>query len=203
MNYIYDIILNFNEEIYDFYEWNKNDNFTHIRKIPVFKISSKDLKNIEDYHVTFETVFLEKIKNKTEIFAGRNIKILEYVCILSDGLNVLALKIKNNRIYYSKLIIEEETEVTEVLSRTKEVEIEYIIHDKKEQNIFKTRKEKEMENYVKKELKKLEMNHEEEKLKYLYFECYGKKDFNVKDLYKDLVLHQIYQILKLIQVNNV
>ena len=46
MNYIYDIILNFQERIYDFYEWNKTDVITHIRKIPVFKISSKDLYNI-------------------------------------------------------------------------------------------------------------------------------------------------------------
>ena len=51
MNYIYDIILNFQERIYDFYEWNKTDVITHIRKIPVFKISSKDLYNIENYNV--------------------------------------------------------------------------------------------------------------------------------------------------------
>lgn len=201
MNYIYDIILNFNEEIYDFYEWNKNDIFTHIRKVPVFKISSKDLKMIEDYNINFSNDFLDKIKNKTEIFSGRNIKILEYVCILSDGLNVLAIKLKNKKYYYSRLIIEEETEVTEVLSRIKEIEIEYELKNKKEKNIFKTRKEMEIENYVKKELKKLEINKEEEKLKYLYFECYGKKQFNMPELYKESSLKQIYQILKLIQIN--
>ena len=35
MNYIYDILINFNENLYDFYDWNLNDQIDHIRKIPV------------------------------------------------------------------------------------------------------------------------------------------------------------------------
>ena len=31
MDYIYDIILNFNEEFYDFYEWKNNDNIINVR----------------------------------------------------------------------------------------------------------------------------------------------------------------------------
>ena len=34
MNYIYDILLNFKNKLYDFYDWNINDDITHIRKIP-------------------------------------------------------------------------------------------------------------------------------------------------------------------------
>ena len=33
MNYIYDIVLNFNSNNYEFYEWNKNDNIINIRTI--------------------------------------------------------------------------------------------------------------------------------------------------------------------------
>ena len=33
MNYIYDIYLNLNKNLYDFYEWNKSDNIIHIKKI--------------------------------------------------------------------------------------------------------------------------------------------------------------------------
>ena len=77
MNYIYDIILNFQEVIYDFYEWNQTDSISHIRKIPVFKVNSRDLYTIWNYNVIFDISFLEKIKNKTEIFAGKSIKNLE------------------------------------------------------------------------------------------------------------------------------
>ena len=201
MNYIYDIILNFQERIYDFYECNKTDVITHIRKIPVFKISSKDLYNIENYNVVLDDLFLEKILNKTEVFSGRTIKNIEYACILCDGLNVLAIKIDKKRYYFSKLIIEEELEVTESLARVKEIEIEYQLKEPKNKFKFLTRKEVEMELYVKKELKKLETNGEEEKLQYLYFECFGKKEFNMKDLYHYSACQKIYNILKLIQIH--
>lgn len=199
MNYIYDIILNFNEQIYDFYEWNKSDNLTHIRKIPLIRINSKDLYNIENNNIRFNEELFNKIINKTEIFSGRTVKNID-ACLFSDGTSVLALKFKNNKYYYSKLILEEEMEVTEVLTRMKESVINYEIISKKTKSL-KTRKELEIENYVKKELNILEKNHEDEKLKYLFFECFGKKEYDVKKLYNES--DKIYDILKLIQINNV
>lgn len=199
MNYIYDIILNFNEQIYDFYEWNKSDNLTHIRKIPLIRINSKDLYNIENNNIRFNEELFNKISNKTEIFSGRTVKNID-ACLFSDGTSVLALKFKNNKYYYSKLILEEEMEVTEVSTRMKESVINYEIISKKIKSL-KTRKELEIENYVKKELNILEKNHEEEKLKYLFFECFGKKEYDVKKLYNES--DKIYGILKLIQINNV
>ena len=199
MNYIYDIILNFNEQIYDFYEWNKSDNLTHIRKIPLIRINSKDLYNIENNFIKFNDDLFSKIKSKTEIFSGRTVKTID-ACIFSDGTSVIAVKVKNNKYYFSKLIIEEEMEVIEVATRMKEMNIEYEII-KKRFNDLKTRKELEIEDYVKRELNKLEKNNEEEKLKYLFFECFGKKDYDIKKLYKES--NKIYEILKLIQINNV
>jgi len=199
MNYIYDIILNFNEQIYDFYEWNKSDNLTHIRKIPLIRINSKDLYNIENNNIRFNEELFNKISNKTEIFSGRTVKNID-ACLFSDGTSVLALKFKNNKYYYSKLILEEEMEVTEVSTRMKESVINYEIISKKIKSL-KTRKELEIENYVKKELNILEKNHEDEKLKYLFFECFGKKEYDVKKLYNES--DKIYDILKLIQINNV
>ena len=34
MNFIYDIVLNFNKDYYDFFEWNKKDSVINIKKIP-------------------------------------------------------------------------------------------------------------------------------------------------------------------------
>lgn len=199
MNYIYDIVLNFNENVYDFYEWNKGDNITHIRKIPLIKINSKDLYNIENNVVEFDEELLNKIKNKTELFSGKTVKNIDAL-ILCDGTNTLSIKITHNKYLYSKLIIEEEMEVLEVADRMKETNISYKILSKK--NIcLKTRKEIEIDEYVKKTLNKLEKNHEEEKLRYIFFECFGKKNYDVKKLYKES--NKIYDILRLIQINNV
>ena len=46
MNYIYDIVINLNQQYYDFFEWNQNDVVYHIRKIPIFKIESQDFLNL-------------------------------------------------------------------------------------------------------------------------------------------------------------
>ena len=43
MNYIYDILLNYNKKLYEFYDWNLSDSIVHIRKIPIFKISTNQL----------------------------------------------------------------------------------------------------------------------------------------------------------------
>lgn len=199
MNYIYDIILNFNEQIYDFYEWNKSDNLTHIRKIPLFKVSSIDMYNFEHYSIILSEAFLDQIKNRTEIFSGKSIKNIEYACLFSDGINVLAIKIKNNY-YYSKLLLDEEEEVVDVVGKMKEVVINYKISKEKNNVVFKTRKEIEIENYVKKELKKLEINKEYEKLKYLYFECFGKEEIDIKDFLDVSSFMKAYDLLKLIEI---
>ena len=47
MNYYYDIILNWNENIpYNFYEWNDYDYLELIKKIPLIKIKHKTLVDI-------------------------------------------------------------------------------------------------------------------------------------------------------------
>ena len=48
MNYIYDVLCNFQNVYYDFYDWNKTDDILRIRKIPIIKVNDEvylDLKN--------------------------------------------------------------------------------------------------------------------------------------------------------------
>ena len=46
MNYIYDVLLNFNDKLYEFYDWNKSDDVKHVRRVPIFKISTKQFLDI-------------------------------------------------------------------------------------------------------------------------------------------------------------
>ena len=78
MTYIYDILLNFNEEYYDFFDWNKNDKILHIKKIPIYKISDKELIEILNNKIIFDKSFLEYICDKTEVFLKHEIKKLKY-----------------------------------------------------------------------------------------------------------------------------
>ena len=68
MKYIYDIVLNFNEEFFEFYDWNLNDEITHIKKIPIIKIDSLKMNEIKNNDIEFDKDFLSKIENKAETF---------------------------------------------------------------------------------------------------------------------------------------
>lgn len=211
MNYIYDILVNFNEVLYDFYDWNPNDNIINIRKVPLFKVEHQFLKDLKENVLRFEDSFLTKIQGKTEIFSNKDIKRLEYVCLFSDGLEVIAIQLKNNGIKKSKLLVDEEIEVLEVVNRLKEEIIPYQILKRSKIVGFKTRKELDMEKMIRSGLKKLVEEKDLEKLKYIYYECFNRKEDNMNQIvdqfYQGLessaesITTKLYEFLKLTQVH--
>lgn len=184
MSYIYDILLNFNETYYDFYEWNISDNIKHIRKIPLFKINNKDLINLKNNKVKIDMNFLNKIKNKTEIFSNSKIENFEYTTLFCNDEVVIAITFDNNGYSekYSSLLIDELYEVLETADDLKETNINYSIIDKNKENNFLTRKDYECYKYITKQLKKLESEDNTSKLEYLYYECFGKMEKDIKKI---------------------
>jgi len=211
MNFIYDILVNFNEDLYDFYEWNTDDNVTHIRKIPLFRISTANLKQIKDYNVIVDLDFLKKIENKAEKFTSRDVEKISYAALFSDLNDVVALKFneKGNNIGISKLLIDESEDVLEVVSRCSESKVDFEILKKKNKNDFKTRTQTEQKKYLSNSLNRLEKNKDVEKLKYLYFECFNEKQNSIKiivDKLKQAIneeknLKVMYDFFKLISIN--
>ena len=51
MNYTYDILANFNETYYEFFEWNNKDELTHIKKLPIIKVDKNVLLFLFDYYI--------------------------------------------------------------------------------------------------------------------------------------------------------
>ena len=100
MTYIYDVTLNFNEILYDFFEWNNTDNLIHVRKIPIIKVSSEDFKNILTYKIKINELLLNKIIDKTEAY-GKKVKKMTS-CLISDNENIIALKYLKTRNIYRK-----------------------------------------------------------------------------------------------------
>ena len=143
MNYIYDILLNFHEILYDFYDWNPNDNIINIRKIPVIKIPSNQLKEIKENNFLFSLDFFQIIENKTERFSSKDIKNISYCFLLSDATETIGILIKNNMLQKSHLLVDEDIEVLEVVTRLKEEKLDYQILKPVKQKDFKTRKEME------------------------------------------------------------
>lgn len=180
MNYAYDILLNFQNKYFEFYEWNKKDIITHIKKIPILKITTKDLNVIKTNKIKLDKEFLKKIENKAETFKKEKLNAI----LLTDGEDTVALKI-NKPIQKSSIQIDEE-EI--IINKVKNKEIKSINYQivKKEKQIIKTRKEIENEKYLKTELKKLYINKEYQKLDYLFLECFNKKEKSKEKEYQIL-----------------
>lgn len=211
MNYIYDILVNFNSDLYDFYEWNTDDNVTHIRKMPLFRVSTSTLEQIKNFNVKFSYEFLKKIENRTEKFTSRDVEKISYAALFSDTNEVIALKLNENgnNIGISKLLIDEGEDVLEVVLRCNETSLDLEKLKSKKINNFKTRTQIEQINYLNKSLNKLVKNKDIEKLKYLYFDCFNEKQNSLeliveslkKSINEEQNLKIMYDFFKLISIN--
>jgi hypothetical protein len=89
MKYIYDIILNFNERLYEFYEWKDNDDVEYIKRIPIFKVSNDVFSDLKSNKVLVTNEFIERVINEVDsILENKNIDLYvrRYLYIVVIGL---------------------------------------------------------------------------------------------------------------------
>lgn len=187
MNYIYDILLNFQKEFYDFYEWNSNDEIMHIRKIPLFYVSDDDYYTLKNSIVRFNKDFCDKIHNRTERFKKINVTLLNYVFLVSNGKEAFALKLGKNGIvtHKSSLLLDESEEISEMAMDLKLYSFNYDVV--KENSIsFNTRYERENIFNISNKLRLLYNHKEDEKLKFLYLECFDEYEDDVNKVFAKL-----------------
>ena len=111
MIYIYDILLNFSDGVlYEFYEWNTNDDIQNMKKIKMVKIDKQDFEQFLHYKIKISTDFLLKIFKSCEVYSNKGVETLDYCCLFSDGSRVLAIEFSKNgeSICKSKLLLDEE-----------------------------------------------------------------------------------------------
>ena len=155
MCYVYDIVLNFNNDLYEFYEWKKEDNLYHIKRINLIKVDSITFNNIYDNTVLFtNNSFLLSIFNKCEYYTNRSIDTINYAFIITDSYRLLGIMLDScgKVVKYSSFLLDEEEEILDVAGKLKEVKLNYKIIKKRNKNDFKTRQEINIINYIKKDL---------------------------------------------------
>ena len=179
MTYIYDIILNFQKNYYQFFEWNTNDKIINMTKISIYRVSDKDLLNLKNNQVIINKDFINKIKEDNK----RNKKIM---CIVTNCKIAVALLFNNKGLLLKKssLIFEEEEEVIDLAKKLKETKISYIENTKVKNpsNILRIEQEKKRKiiDYIKNCNNILT-------LKYLYYEYYEKESNNKKNIKEKLI----------------
>ncbi len=183
MIYIYDILLNFTEEIpYEFFEWQLDDELEHAKKIPLYKVNRTTLKSFLYGDVQIMASFLQEIQNKTEVYRKGMIEHLPFVALFTDGCIALAIEFDatGKSMYKSRLLLDEEEEVLETAYSLKEISLSYHC-TKMELPSFKTRLEKKMLHFLKQEFESALQEENVEKVKYFYEECFDEKWIGMKE----------------------
>lgn len=185
MTYIYDILLNFNSDLIEYFEWEDTDKVKYVKKTTLFKVSHKTLIDIIENDILFDTSFTEKIPK----YEMNGLKDTLSVCLLTNGLMALGVLIKKQKIIgLSRMLLDEEREVLDISERLNNENISYkIINKRKKRDYSLTRKEQELVHSLKDKINYLYTKKGQEKLIYLYYEYTNKECTNIDYIYKYLI----------------
>ena len=183
MNYYYDVVVNFQEKNYRFYEWNENDEIEIIKKIPIFCVNTKTIKDIINNQIEVNSSFLEQIKNKTEIKEKK----LEYVALFTtkNASIVLEFNKVGLAITRSYLQVEDECNILEILYTLPLYKLEYKIKNKIA-TINELRIEQELKKFLLIEIEELYKNKNIKKMQFLYNEWFKKDCNDINKIYLDI-----------------
>ena len=177
MNYVYDILLNFQDYAYEFYEWNVDDEITHVRKIPMVRISKEKLEKLYQCRCKLPQSFMKEIENKSEKFTNRGVEKIPYLFLATDTKTIIACLVNQKGIVVkkSRLLVDEEQEALLMSKTLSFMSFDVKAIKKQKMKEFETRKDQEMKKRLKHEIFKLNQQNVE-KLKYLYYECFNEME---------------------------
>lgn len=192
MDYIYDIVLNFQNEYYEFYEWKNTDKIINIKKIPVYLTNNQDYLNLKYNDVTLDTKILPK-----------SIKLF----LITNGLEVMGILIDSygRVIKRSSLLLDEADEVLEEKETIKALPLKYkknIIT--KQVSISRINLEK--VKFIEKYLSNIDINKDKYLLKYIHYDIYQKEEIDIIKIYKELKelltkdIDKVYNTIKKVSI---
>lgn len=184
MVYIYDIVLNFNDELLEFFEWEDNDDIKYIKRLPLIRVEDSLIKDVLENDILFDDLLLDQIKGKTIYYDSKNENYP--VVVLSNQDIAIAVLIKDNGYKYSRLLLDEEYEVLNIVSKLSTTKVEYSTFGKKSINNNLTREERKIRGILLSEIDYLYNSNKLDKLNYYYYEYFNEINNNKEEVYKRL-----------------
>ena len=185
MEYIYDIVLNFNDCYYEFYEWNSKDKIINVKKIPVYRINDIDYLSFKYNKVSIVNKFNQNYN----------------IYLVTNTLEVMAIMLDKsvNIIKRSSLLLEEADEVLEISEKLEVTNITYKKNIPQDRNII-SRSIKEKYNFIASFFKNINLNKDKYLLKYIYYDIYNIIDDDINKIYNKLLneknINKIYNSIK-------
>ena len=192
MDYIYDIVLNFQNDYYDFYEWKQSDKIINVKKILVYISNNEDYLNLKYNEVTLDNKSYQP-----------HIKMF----LITNGIEVMGILLdkEGNIIKRSSLLFDEAEEVLQEKENIKKIPLKYKKNINKP-HISYSRIVLEKRKYLEKFFSKIDIINDEYLLKYIYYDIYKKEEKNINKIYKclkDLIennIDEIYNSIKRINI---
>lgn len=189
MNYIYDIVLNFNRDYFEFFQWKKGDKIIHVKKIPAFKVSDSDIMNFKYNNLKVSEDFLNKIFELTLFYNKSND--YKYLCLLSSGNETIGVMFNKDGylIKRSSLVFDEEDEVNNEVINEENFKIDYLINEYNNVNLL-PRIDKDRMEYLSKFISNLDVLEDSNILKYMYYDYFEKEEDNICKI-KEIILSEL------------
>jgi len=187
MNFIYDIVLNFQKDYYSFFEWKNDDNIVNVKKIPLFKVSDEDYLVLKYNDVTVDNNFIEIINDKSSFFSMVDSE-MDCVCLVCSEKEAMGIMfdINGNLIKRSSLLFDEEDEVIDESRMMENLSITFRKNNLNDIN-YLGRIEKEKRDYLSNFINGLNDQKDSLAIKYLYYEYFDCEKENVNLMKKELV----------------
>ena len=188
MDYYYDILLNFQDSFYMFYEWDENDAVEYIKKIPIIHVDGKTMQHLLFDIVKVTPEFLKTILDKTKLKQNNTLK---YACIFSDGKNNIAIEFNDEGkvIGKSSIFLDDEISINEFMYNISVTKLDYEVI-KKDKLLKDTRQEIKVKKLIKTEIESIYKNKNYSKLKYIYLEWFNELNDDVLEM-KNKMLHKL------------
>ena len=177
MNYIYDIVLNYQNYYYQFYEWKRKDKIKNIYKIPIYRVSDKDILILKNNNVKVDKIFINKVKEA-------NKKYKKNMCLVSNTKITIGLLFDDNGVLLkrSSLIFDEEEEANDISKDLNQIKINYLENKetlKKDNLRFIIERKEKIKNLIDK-------TNNLSVLRYLFYEYYHKENNDINKIKKTL-----------------
>lgn len=184
MKYAYDVVLNFNDKFYNFYEWNTNDTITYVKKIPIYKVTNGIINEIITNNISLDVSFIETIP-VSYIYKEMFIEKVYGLMIMTSTDSSIALNFDNNGkvLKISDIMLDDLEEITNLVNKMKYTNIKYEVLSKKEDRLV-IRNDVNMYNFIN---NKIDSINNKDEIKYIYYECFLKNDCNnINDMKKNI-----------------
>ena len=173
MTYIYDIALNFQDNYYQFFEWNKHDKIKNLSKLPIYHVTDEDILNFKNNKVKVDISTIQKFKEE-------NNKRGKIILLVSNSIITIGLlfDLEGNVLKKSSLIYEEEDEANDIAMHLPLTKITYqeIIPINEENKLrIEIEKKETLIHYIKE-------NQDKILLKYLYYEYFHRENNNLEQI---------------------